>query len=195
MAMREFLNPGSAARAFRSRLAGASAALAEKFALKGKIPVITVVRRTDGQTPPEVSYATHLSAGFDLRSAEAVVIPPGEWRVVDTGLAIHQPNGKPLLRLAWRGTGIDFVAELQIRPRSGLAAKHGITLLNTPGTVDADYEGPILCTLFNASRKPFTIEPGDRIAQGVFAYAARPASISVREAVRGAGGFGSTGRV
>lgn len=169
--------------------------LTQQFSLSGNLPRVGLIDRQSGLPPSDIEYATSWSAGFDLRSNENVEIPPGEWRLVDTGLALAPGHAhRQSLRICWRGIGIELVPELQIRPRSGLAAKHGITLLNTPGTVDADYQGPILCTLFNASRSTFTVAIGDRIAQGVVSIAIRPTDIAVRDAHRGAGGFGSTGR-
>ena len=127
-------------------------------------------------------YATEQSAGMDLLAAiEAeVVLAPGERRLIPSGIAIALPAG----------------LEAQVRPRSGLALKHGITVLNAPGTIDADYRGEIGVILINLGREPFTIGRGDRIAQLVIAAHAQ-ARWRVVEALddsaRGAGGFGSTG--
>ncbi len=127
-------------------------------------------------------YATALSAGMDLLAAvEAeVTLAPGERRLVPSGIAIALPAG----------------VEAQVRPRSGLALKHGITVLNAPGTIDADYRGEIGVILINLGQEPFTIQRGDRIAQLVIAAHAQ-ARWRVVEALddsaRGAGGFGSTG--
>jgi len=129
-------------------------------------------------------YETTGSAGMDLRAAlpeaEPVTLQPGEWRLIPTGLAIALPEGY----------------EAQVRPRSGLAAKHAISCVNTPGTVDSDYRGEIKVNLINHGREPFTLQRGDRIAQMVIA----PVIQAVWEEVdelgetdRGAGGFGSTG--
>ena len=131
---------------------------------------------------PAPAYATELSAGMDLKAnlAEPVTLRSLERTLVPTGLYIALPQGY----------------EAQVRPRSGLAAKHGITVLNTPGTIDADYRGEIKVILVNLSAEEFTIEPGERIAQMVIA---RHESVeweeveTLDETTRGAGGFGSTG--
>lgn len=130
-------------------------------------------------------YETSGSAGMDLRAAlpedEPVTLQPGEWRLIPTGLAIALPDGY----------------EAQIRPRSGLAAKHAITCVNTPGTVDSDYRGEMRVNLINHGRDPFTIQRGERIAQMVIApviQAVWDEVDSLDETERGAGGFGSTGR-
>ena len=126
--------------------------------------------------------ATVLSAGMDLLAAvEAeIVLAPGERRLIPSGIAIALPAG----------------IEAQVRPRSGLALKHGITVLNAPGTIDADYRGEVGVILINLGQEPFTIRRGDRIAQLVIAAHAQ-ARWRVVEALddstRGAGGFGSTG--
>lgn len=136
------------------------------------------------QSPyPCPAYATPLSAGLDLKAnlQEPVVLQPLGRALIPTGLYIALPAGY----------------EAQVRPRSGLAIKHGITVLNTPGTVDADYRGEIKCILVNLSQEPFTIEPGERIAQMVVARHEqvewKPVD-ALDETERGAGGFGSTGR-
>lgn len=131
---------------------------------------------------PAPSYATPLSAGMDLRAdlAEPVLLRPLERTMVPTGLYIALPEG----------------FEAQVRPRSGLAAKKGVTVLNTPGTVDADYRGEIRVILVNLSNEDFLIEPGERIAQMVVARHERVEWEEVGEldeTERGAGGFGSTG--
>ena len=128
-------------------------------------------------------YATELSAGMDLRAdlESPVTLRPLERALVPTGLFIALPAGY----------------EAQVRPRSGLAAKHGITVLNTPGTIDADYRGEIKVILVNLSNTPFEIVPGERIAQMVVAHHERVEWDEVEvldETARGAGGFGSTGR-
>lgn len=128
------------------------------------------------------SYATEQSAGMDLTAAleEAIEIGPGERALIPTGLSIALPSG----------------FEAQIRPRSGLALKHGISVLNSPGTVDADYRGEIKVILANLGKEPFTIERGMRIAQMVIArYEQVRWNVveSLDETERGAGGFGSTG--
>lgn len=131
---------------------------------------------------PSPAYATPLSAGMDVRAdiTEPIVLGPLERSMVPTGLYMALPEG----------------FECQVRPRSGLAAKHGITVLNTPGTVDADYRGEIRVILVNLSNTPFTIEPGERIAQLVIAKHEHVEWEEVEvldETERGAGGFGSTG--
>ena len=128
------------------------------------------------------AYATAQSAGMDLLAAvpEEVTLQPGERRLIPTGLAIALPAGY----------------EAQVRPRSGLAMKHGVTVLNAPGTVDADYRGEVGVVLINLGQDPFTVERGMRIAQLVVAaygqVAWRP-SDDLEQSGRGAGGFGSTG--
>lgn len=131
---------------------------------------------------PAPAYATPLSAGMDLRAnlPEAVRLPSLGRTMVPTGLYIALPEGY----------------EAQIRPRSGLAAKKGITVLNAPGTVDADYRGEIRVVLVNLSGEDFLIEPGERIAQMVVARHERvewEAAEELEDTERGAGGFGSTG--
>lgn len=128
------------------------------------------------------SYATAKSAGMDLSAAleEAFELGPGDRALIPTGLAIALPEG----------------FEAQIRPRSGLALKHGVTVLNSPGTIDADYRGEVKVLLINHGKEPFTIERGMRIAQMVVErYETVSWSVvdSLDESERGAGGFGSTG--
>ena len=128
-------------------------------------------------------YATSQSAGIDLRAnlAEPVVLKPMERKLIPTGLFIELPEGY----------------EAQIRPRSGLALKHGITVLNTPGTIDADYRGEIGVILINLSTEDFKIEHGERICQMVIARHEQAEWIQVEElneTERGAGGFGHTGK-
>lgn len=139
------------------------------------LPVLIV---TDGELP---SYALPGDAGADLRSAEELTIPPGERRTVGTGLFIALPNGYVGL----------------VHPRSGLAAKHGITVLNSPGTVDAAYRGEIRVTLLNTDLKnEFRISIGDRIAQLLIQSVERAKFLKVDrlpESHRGESGFGSTG--
>lgn len=127
-------------------------------------------------------YATGQSAGMDLKAniGEPVVLAPLQRAMIPTGLYIALPEG----------------TEAQIRPRSGLAARHGITVLNSPGTVDADYRGEIRVILVNLSDEPFTVNPGERIAQMVIARyegVVWEESETLDETERGAGGFGSTG--
>ena len=129
------------------------------------------------------SYATELSAGMDLRAdlESPLTLAPLQRALVPTGLYIALPEGY----------------EAQVRPRSGLAAKHGVTVLNTPGTIDADYRGEVKVILVNLSDTPFDIVPGERIAQMVVARHERVEWEEVDildETRRGAGGFGSTGR-
>ncbi len=131
-------------------------------------------------------YQTEGAAGLDLCACvpEPMVLAPRERAAVPTGLALSLPEGH----------------EGQVRPRSGLAAKHGITVLNAPGTIDEDYRGELKVLLVNLGTEPFTIQPGERIAQLVIARVTRTAVLEVDEASqlgatqRGAGGFGSTGR-
>ena len=130
---------------------------------------------------PLPSRHTTGSAGFDLASAEPdFVLAPGERRLVATGLAIELPPG----------------IEGQVRPRSGLALRHGITMPNAPGTIDSDYRGELRVILQNGGTEPVAIARGDRIAQVVFARYETPELMDVTEleaSTRGAGGFGSTG--
>ena len=132
---------------------------------------------------PAPAYATDLSAGMDLKAdiAEPVTLGPLQRAVIPTGLYIALPEG----------------TEAQIRPRSGLAARQGITVLNSPGTVDADYRGEIKVILVNLSDMAAVINPGDRIAQMVIARYEKiqwEETESLEETSRGEGGFGSTGR-
>lgn len=121
-------------------------------------------------------YQTIGSAGLDLHSIEAAVIEPGKWSLVGTGLMINLPGG----------------TEGQVRSRSGLAAKHGISVLNSPGTIDEDYKGEIKVILYNASDSTFSIEKGDRIAQLVIAPVYKLAGYTL-DNTREDKGFGSTG--
>lgn len=141
---------------------------------------IQIVNQSSQELP---SYATDLSAGLDLRASisETIVLKPMERVLVKTGLSIALPEGY----------------EAQVRPRSGLALKHGITVLNSPGTIDADYRGEIGVILINLSTEVFKIENGDRIAQMVVAEYANVLWKQVPELVkteRSSGGFGSTGK-
>ncbi|MBT3358258.1 MAG: dUTP diphosphatase [Rhodospirillales bacterium] len=143
---------------------------------------VAVTRLPHGKNLPLPEYATPDSAGLDLMAAigEAVSIAPGKRAIVPSGLAIALPRG----------------FEAQVRPRSGLAAKHGITVLNAPGTIDADYRGEVGVILANLGDETFTVEPGMRIAQMVVAPVSRIAwdeTEELPESGRGAGGFGSTG--
>ena len=132
---------------------------------------------------PAPSYATELSAGMDLKAdiQEPMILAPLKRAMIPTGLSIALPAG----------------FEAQVRPRSGLAAKYGITVLNTPGTIDADYRGEIKVILVNLSDVAFTINPGERIAQMVIArheHVEWEEVEALDETSRGEGGFGSTGR-
>ena len=132
---------------------------------------------------PSPAYATEMSAGMDLKAniSEAVLLEPLQRAMVPTGIYLALPEG----------------TEAQVRPRSGLAAKFGISVLNAPGTIDADYRGEVKVILVNLSNEPFTINPGERIAQLVLARYERIEWDEVEtldETCRGEGGFGSTGR-
>jgi dUTP pyrophosphatase len=142
---------------------------------------IGIQRLPHGDGLPLPVYATEGAAGMDVVAAETLTLEPGARCAVATGFAMAIPEGY----------------EVQVRPRSGLALKHGITCLNTPGTVDSDYRGEVKVILVNLGQKPFAINRGDRIAQLV------PAPVQqatftlldiLPETVRNAGGFGSTGR-
>lgn len=128
------------------------------------------------------AYQSAAAAGLDIPAAvaEPLIIEPGSWAAIPTGLCVEMEPGY----------------EAQIRPRSGLAAKHGVTVLNSPGTIDADYRGELKILLINHGDKPFPVQRGERIAQMVIAAVERP-HIQVAERLsdteRGAGGFGSTG--
>jgi dUTP pyrophosphatase len=142
---------------------------------------VRVKRLRPDAVVPEAKTAG--AAGMDLAAAldAPVVLAPGERRAIDTGLAFAIPDG----------------FEGQVRPRSGLASKHGVTVLNAPGTVDADFRGAVHVILVNHGPTPVTIAPGDRIAQIVFAQVTRAVLEVVDElppTARGGGGFGSTGR-
>lgn len=141
---------------------------------------VEIINKSSFDTP---SYATAQAAGMDIRAnlEEAITLKPLERAIIPTGLYIALPEG----------------LEAQIRPRSGLAAKHGITVLNAPGTIDADYRGEIGVILVNLSNEPFVVNPGERIAQMVVARyeSVEFERVEVLDATeRGAGGFGSTGR-
>lgn len=143
---------------------------------------VDVVRLPHGADLPLPAYATPQSAGMDLMAATQgdVVLAPGAHTLVPTGLSIALPVG----------------FEAQIRPRSGLAAKHAVTVLNTPGTVDADYRGEVKVILINLGKEPFTITHGMRIAQMVIAPVTQvlwQETETLPDTTRGTGGFGSTG--
>ena len=142
-----------------------------------KIPVIYSGK---GELP---TYATAASAGMDLRAAieESISLAPMERKIIPTGMSIALPEGH----------------EAQVRPRSGLAVKHGITVLNSPGTIDADYRGEIGVILINLSNEVFIVAPEDRIAQLVIAEYTQivwEPTQTLEKSERGSGGFGSTGK-
>jgi dUTP pyrophosphatase len=144
-----------------------------------------IVRLPHAQGLELPTYGTPGAAGMDLRAAIAedapITLAPGERAMVPTGLSIAVPEG----------------FEAQVRPRSGLAVKHGISCVNTPGTIDSDYRGEVHVVLINLGQEPFTLRRGERIAQMVIAAYARVEWEEVEaltETARGAGGFGSTGR-
>lgn len=147
--------------------------------LKWYFMKVKIINESQGQLP---EYATERSAGMDLKAdiQEPITLSPLQRAIIPTGLKIALPQG----------------TEAQIRPRSGLAAKHGITVLNSPGTIDADYRGEIGVILVNLSDKDFVINPGERIAQMVIARYEKIEWEEVDcldETERGDGGFGSTG--
>ena len=140
---------------------------------------VEIVNKSKYPTP---AYATEKSAGMDLKANidEPVTLGPLERAMIPTGLYIALPDG----------------TEAQVRPRSGLAAKHGISVLNSPGTIDADYRGEVKVILVNLSNEPFVVNPGERIAQMIIAKYEKVEWEEVEqldETERGAGGFGSTG--
>ena len=136
-------------------------------------------------------YATTLSAGFDVTANEYKIIEPGDRALIKTGLFMVETLGVQTVEIL--GAKQKVVPEIQIRPRSGLAVKHGVTVLNTPSTIDADYRGEIMITLINHSKDIFEVKSGDRIAQAVCAFVLQLDCIEVKEVERGTGGFGSTG--
>ncbi len=142
---------------------------------------IKLTRLAHGQGLPLPRYASEDAAGLDVTAAEELTIQPGQRHAVATGFAIEIPRG----------------FEVQVRPRSGLAFKHGITCLNTPGTIDSDYRGEVKVILVNLGQEPFDVRRGERIAQLVPAPVLRADFVEVDElgdTARGAGGFGSTGQ-
>ncbi len=142
---------------------------------------IELKRLPHGEGLPVPSYATEHAAGLDIVAAEELTLQPGARHAVATGFAIAIPHGY----------------EVQVRPRSGLALKHGITCLNTPGTIDSDYRGEVRVILANLGSEPFAVRRGERIAQLVPAPVTTAGFTEVEdldETVRGTGGFGSTGR-
>ncbi len=145
--------------------------------------IVHISQLTNSEGLPLPHYHTAHSAGVDLHAAvdHDTVVEAGKWRLVPTGIAVAIPEGY----------------EGQVRPRSGLALKHGIGMLNGPGTIDADYRGEIGVILFNFSDVPFTVRRGDRIAQLVFARIEKAKLVEAAElsaTERGKGGFGHTGR-
>jgi dUTP pyrophosphatase len=145
---------------------------------------VAVVRLPHGADLPLPTYATADAAGMDLLAAVTAphVIPPGGRALIPTGLTIALPQGY----------------ELQVRPRSGLALRHGIVLPNSPGTIDADYRGEVQVIVMNLGDAPFTVERGMRIAQAVLAPVVRVAwreTTTLDATARGSGGFGSTGTI
>jgi dUTP pyrophosphatase len=145
--------------------------------------IVKVKRTRPGSANPLPGYMTAHSAGMDLHAdlADDIVLAPGARVLVPTGIAIELPDGY----------------EAQIRPRSGLALRHGISLVNAPGTIDTDYRGEIGVIVINHGSEEFTIRGGERIAQMVFAPFARAILVEVSElgeTARGGGGFGHTGR-
>ena len=142
---------------------------------------IGLKRLGHGEDLPLPSYASAGAAGLDVVAAESLVLEPGERHAVATGFALAIPEGY----------------EVQVRPRSGLALKHGITCLNTPGTIDSDYRGEVKIILANLGDEPFDVVRGERIAQLVPAPVLKASFVEtdeLEETVRGPGGFGSTGR-
>ena len=144
---------------------------------------VAIKRLAHASELPLPAYATEGAAGMDLLAAieSEIVVAPGAIEAVPTGIALALPNG----------------FEAQVRPRSGLAARHGITVTNAPGTIDEDYRGEIKVLLVNLGDEPYTLESGERVAQLVVAPVTRVSILEVEEldeTPRGAGGFGSTGR-
>ena len=143
---------------------------------------VAILRLPHGEGLALPAYETEHAAGMDLRAAEDAILPPGGRALVATGFAIALPHG----------------FEAQVRPRSGLAARHGVTVLNAPGTIDADYRGEIKVILINHGDQAFAIKRGDRIAQMIVAPVTHatlvPVDGELSATARGTGGFGSTGR-
>lgn len=141
---------------------------------------VRIKRLPHGESLALPAYATHGAAGMDVLAAEDVTLAPGARHAVATGFSVAIPEGY----------------EIQVRPRSGLALKHGISVPNTPGTIDSDYRGELKVILINLGAEPFAVQRGDRIAQLVLAPVTQAAWEEVAElddTARGAGGFGSTG--
>ena len=142
---------------------------------------IKLKRLPHGEGLPLPAYGSEHAAGLDVVAAESLILEPGARHAVATGFAIAIPHGY----------------EVQVRPRSGLALKHGLSVLNTPGTIDSDYRGEVKVILANLGSEPFEIVRGERLAQLVPAPVQRASFEEVEdldETARGAGGFGSTGR-
>jgi dUTP pyrophosphatase len=142
---------------------------------------IKLTRLAHGEGLPLPHYTTDGAAGLDVTAAEDLTLEPGDRQAVATGFAIEIPQGY----------------EVQVRPRSGLALKHGVTCLNTPGTIDSDYRGEVKVILANLGHEPFAVRRGERIAQLVPAPVLRADFVEVEQlsdTERGGGGFGSTGR-
>ncbi len=139
------------------------------------------VKLLEGAKAPKYAHGASEDAGMDLFAAVETELQPGEWKSVRTGISIEIPEGY----------------EGQVRPRSGLARRHGLTLLNSPGTIDPGYRGEVQVTLINFGPVPYCIRHGDRIAQliiGPYAGVQWELAESLDDSVRGCGGFGSTGR-
>jgi dUTP pyrophosphatase len=146
--------------------------------------VVAFTRLPHGEGLPDPAYQTDGAAGLDLPAAvpadAPLVIAPGQWRLVPTGLAMAIPRG-------WEG---------QVRPRSGLALRHGVSVLNAPGTIDSDYRGEIAVVLINHGGADFVVSRGDRVAQLVFCAVGQARlefATQLQGTSRGAGGYGSTG--
>ncbi len=143
---------------------------------------VSIKRRSDCEDIPLPSYETAGSAGMDIAAAvkDDVVIDPGEWSLIPCGFSMALPPGY----------------EAQVRPRSGLAVKHGVSLVNAPGTIDSDYRGEVKVPMINHGSEPFTVTRGMRIAQMIVAPVSRTEFVEVEElpvTARGEGGFGHTG--
>lgn len=143
----------------------------------------TTVRVVNKSRHPLPQYATEQSAGLDLRAnlEESIILAPGEYRLIPTGLYIELPEG----------------TEAQVRPRSGLAFKHGVTVLNSPGTIDADYRGEVGVLLINHGKESFEVKDGERVAQLVVSRYEQirfEENADLRASERGTGGFGHTGK-
>ncbi len=147
-----------------------------------KRPTVKFMRLPHGKDVPLPKYMSHAAAGMDLYAAvsEAVILKPGERKLIPTGFKMSMPEGY----------------EAQVRPRSGLALKNGVSVLNTPGTIDSDYRGEVGVILVNLGREDFTINRNDRIAQMIINKVEQPTVEEVAdldETKRGSGGFGHTG--